>query len=386
MLAYKREDLENRIIQEEASGAFLAGDISEESYRKILEAKPYTLYIPGYIFKIGMFLLTFIIVITGGGLLFLIFQTDNEAGIRTLLFAEALGTYLLLEYLVQKRGFYNAGVDNALMIAVTVLTAVLFTDFKGFPIEGPVFVSMMVATWLCIRFADAFMGVVAYGLLLILAGRVLMNMKIVYSIPWLLMVASAVTYTAARSLLKDPSFLIYGFYLKVMKIAALAGIYLTVNYAVADICVEGAPVNGYMPALAGSGWEWLYWLFTFVIPPLYLYIAIRKTSIVFMRLGVIFMVVSVFTFRHYHSVLPFEQAAVIAGLLLMGGAWLLIRWLKTPRGGFIFETTEEEAESLKKSRNVIVAQLAGGRALQANTSATLFRGGNSGGGGASGTF
>src|SRR6187397_3160394 len=112
MIAYHSTDLDNEAICNEASKAFHHGSIDKDVYQKIVSSHKSNLYTPNYFIRIGLLILTLVIISFSAGLLALIFDGFNS--ITVFFVFMALVCYASLELMVKKKQYYNAGIDNLL--------------------------------------------------------------------------------------------------------------------------------------------------------------------------------------------------------------------------------------------------------------------------------
>ncbi|MEO7562158.1 MAG: hypothetical protein ABIT07_06145, partial [Ferruginibacter sp.] len=120
MKAYSSSDLYSRIVQEQASAAFLAACIDEDSYKKILLSHSSKLYTPNYFIRIALALLSLVAVLFSAILLGLMFDTNSSTAFILLFLFMAFICYLCLELFVKNKYYYNAGIDNFLMLATVI--------------------------------------------------------------------------------------------------------------------------------------------------------------------------------------------------------------------------------------------------------------------------
>jgi hypothetical protein len=377
MIAYNRQQLDNLAIQQEAFEAFSKGFISEADYNRIREAYPYAFYMPNIFVRIGLFLLTVLISACALGLMLLMGMSEHFGGM--MLFYGLL-LFGALELFVRVRGFYQAGVDDALlwMASSLMLAGILFeTDhFRPAAISGIV---LVISFWGALRYADRVMGLVAYGALLSVIFYNFAGFGVVARslLPFLVMAVSALlgflfTRWGTQQRLRH-----YHSCLALLKAAALISFYLAGNYFVVrevNEMLNGGP----HPVMLGRLW----WLLTAVTPIIYIFKGIQKKDIVFVWVGLGLVAASVFTVRCYYHILPAELAMMIAGVVLIAGAYGLIRYLSTPKRGFTSAVLEERSGV----EGVILAEtfrLTGAHAANGNPD---FGGGSGGGAGASGTY
>ncbi len=386
MQAYNGTDLYNKYIREQASEAFNTGCIGEETYKKILLAYPCKLYTPNYFIRIALALLTIVAVLFSALLLGLIFNTSSSVEFITLFIFLAILCYAALEVLVKRKQYYNAGVDNILMISVItfIISAFVVNDFtnQSLFISG---VSFFICLWLCIRFTDAFMGTLAY--IALFAFIFLLYSKLGYfakaSAPLVMMSVSALIYVVMKKLLAKERLMVYQFCFKAATLLTLITFYVSGNYfAVKEINNEmfnsGIALNSPIP------FGWLFWILTLVIPPAYLFYGVRKKYFLFIRTGLALIAATIFTVRYYYGNFPAETDMLIIGTILITVSYALIKYLHRPKHGFTFAKSSYQHKEILNAEALIIAQTFGKKIT--TESSVQFGGGTSGGGGATGDY
>jgi uncharacterized membrane protein YgcG len=94
---------------------------------------------------------------------------------------------------------------------------------------------------------------------------------------------------------------------------------------------------------------------------------------------------SVFTFKYYYSLGHTEITLTGAGIILVGIAILLMRYLKTIRAGFTRENLMASKWGAMNVEALLISQTMGGN-QPGNINTDTGGGGDSGGGGASTSF
>ncbi|QJB33234.1 hypothetical protein HF329_18690 [Chitinophaga oryzae] len=386
MIAWSSVTLDNLDIQNEADKAHRQGCISPETQEAIRKAHPVDLYTPNLVIRIGLFLLTCIVIaFTSGFFLLLALGSDTATGFRVAVILASLLCIGVLEFAISQKKPYRSGINEALLwSAVGLFCCGIFIENYDLS-ENAWALTVLILTALgTLRYADMVSSAVAYlAFLLLVFWQV---MKIPYGtavMPFLLMGISLAVYLASSRLVKRRALRHYSDCLTVLRVLSLITLYMAGNYFVVRetnsmLLMPEAPTD--IPA------GWLFWALTVIIPPLYIYLGVRKKDAVLLRTGVILVAMIVFTIRHYHSVMPLETAMAIGGLVLTGGAWALIRYLHTPKNGFTYAPSDEAgmADQLKVE-SLIIAQTFPPTARPADTHPN-FGGGSGGGGGASGDF
>ena len=104
-----------------------------------------------------------------------------------------------------------------------------------------------------------------------------------------------------------------------------------------------------------------------------------------LRVSLIVLTFSVFTFKYYYSLGHTEITLMIAGSLLIGSAIALMRYLKTMRGGFTGDDMLSSKWAALNGEAFVIPQTMGGN--QSGAAKTTTGGGGSfGGGGSSDSF
>lgn len=386
MTAYKTSDLYNRIVEAEASEAFHTECISSDTYKNILQQHVCNLYIPNYFIRIGSALLTIVCVLFSGLLLGLMFISSDEAGFIGLCIFMAFLCYTALELLIKRKGYYNAGVDNILMLSVLnlIIGALFILDFSE-QFTFACFFSTFICLWFCIRFADSFMAMLCYlsGFLFLFLLYIKFGTIAKATAPFVLMAISATVYFIMHTMHKQERLLFYKPSVKAVMLLALITFYVCGNYfVVKELSNE---MFGLQPGLHDSiPMGWLFWIFTVAIPPAYIFYGINKKNLLFIRTGLLLIAAAIFTVRYYYALLDAEVAMMIAGVFLIAVSYALIKYLKTPKHGFTFAGTGYVKKDIINTEALIIAQTFGKKASADD--GVQFDGGSSGGGGASGGF
>jgi len=93
------------------------------------------------------------------------------------------------------------------------------------------------------------------------------------------------------------------------------------------------------------------------------------------------------TFRYYYHVLPLDMALTIGGALILGIAYVVMKFLKTPQYGFTYaEPDTEHAMDRLKVESLIVAEAFAKVPSAPAEHQDKFGGGDFGGGGSSSSY
>ena len=387
MIAYNNEWLGNLLVRRQADKALNNNCISTEERDKVYAAYTAPFYTPNIFVRIGLFVLTWVILIFTMGLFSLMLMSGRETTFGSMfLFFGALA-YGALEFMVSK-GHYRSGVDDGLLWAAGICVITGINLLANTPMLVNAIIVFAIAFFLFLRFKAALMaGIALLALLAILfyAGlRLGSTAQLV--LPFVLMVASTILYFLCHSQLQSGKWPYYTNGLMVASITALLGLYLAGNYYV----VREASVsllNMQLKEGERLPFGWLFWFFTVAIPLVYIVSGIQKKDALLLRVGLLLVTAIVFTVRYYYHVLPAEIAMVTGGIGFIIIAYALIKYLQQPKYGFTYlEQSDPFLMDKLQVESLVIVQSFTGPATATPDSGTQFGGGTGSGGGASGEF
>lgn len=384
MIAYNKKTLSNRFIIQEAAEANAHGYITADTLTNIVAAHPVALYTPNLFVRIGMGFLTIIIILLSLGLLALIFQVNSLLSGFVILFGFIC--YGVLELLVAKRKYYNAGVDNVLMAAAAlfVTMGISFNHVADNPATNDIIISLatcLITAWLALRFTDAFMGTIAilslFSFVFYLYAYTIPSAE--HSFSFILILLAAALYLAIKKLQETPGNIVYHEVYMTLKIVSFLTFYVMGNYyVVSELSFEIFQREHNLPA----GTAWFYWLWTFVIPLAYIAYGIHKQHVILLRIGVLLFAIAILTFRNYYAWVSTETALLVAGIFLIVASYWLMNILKEAKAGFIFAPLARRENGNLEA--LIMCEAIGVKEQPADE--TKFGGGNFGGAGAGSNF
>ncbi|MEO6721765.1 MAG: hypothetical protein ABIN67_15710, partial [Ferruginibacter sp.] len=244
----------------------------------------------------------------------------------------------------------------------------------------------IISLYCVIRFTNNLMVVVAYLSLLGICFYAATQSGVYGKAfaPFILMEVSAIIYLAAAKLRQAGRLPLYNDTLQITKLCGLVGLYVAGNYfTVRELSNEMFDLH--LTDNQGIPYGWIFWLFTFSIPLLYLARGIQKKDTLLIRLGLVLVAVIVFTVKYYYHIASIEATMSLAGIIMLGIAYALSVWLKKPTFGFTSEDLRaEETQDKLKVESLVVAQTFSPEEAVADV--TTFGGGSFGGGGSSGQF
>lgn len=388
MIAYNREWLDNAALQEDAEHAYKEHCISAEEKARIDAAYPSGFYTPNPFIRIGLFLLTVVVVLFSLALLGFIFMVALEHAWRILLFLFGLGVYTALELFIKEKKHHRSGVDDALLwMSVILMLAAINTDLD-IPSWMRCAIVFLFAIYATLRFADMIMSACA---ILALLGTLFYlyletgSMARV-TVPFVIMIASLLIYQLARRWSNNEKWRHYANCFTTAEITALVTLYLAGNYfVVREVSNEMFKLHLLPSQSIPAGW--LFWITTIVIPIIYMFLGVQKKNLTLLRIGLLLSAASIYTIRHYYSILSIEAAMTLCGGLLIALAYTLIRYLHTPKHGFTYHpVSHSHLFERLQAESLIITETFSTPQTPSRNSDFKFGGGTSGGGGADGSW
>lgn len=379
MKAYNETWVENLANKLSLNEWFKKGLISQAELEKCNEEVMEDFYDPNWFIKIGLFLFTGIAISFSSGIfLALLGLGSNNITMGVFLVIFSVLSVVVLEYFIKRNKLYRSGIDNALLYSAIgfLFTGILsFFNFDLIDYLYPLlFLVILIPT--LIRYADPLVSVgvfFSFFFFVFLFSNTFSWGKTL--LPFIMMALSATVYFVSKSLKKS---IYYADVQFIIETLALAVFYLSVNYFV--VREANALLNNQSPSVE-IPFSVIFWIFTFLVPFIYLYFGARKKQRNAIILGLLGLGFSIFTYRSYYSIMPIEWALTLGGAILIGVSVFCIKYFKSPK--FNLSSVAEEQGKLQKLETILVAQ-----AFQAKTSDDTFKfgGGDAGGAGADGKY
>jgi len=387
MIAYNTEGLDNKNIQGQAERALAEHTITSEEHAAILTACPVPFYTPNFFIRIGLFLLTVVIVLCSGGLLTLMVNSIGDS-LAILLFFTGLICIGVLEYLVYGKRHFRSGADDALLWLAAGLIFAGIDLFASHITDLQLWIlAFVMACWCTLRYADRIMALAAFGSFLGIlfytigewggSGRLLL--------PFSIMAASAVTGWLAADFHNRHRYRHYRDCLVLLRAATLLTFYGAGNIIIVrewQISFFGWRAAANTPHLL----EVFFWAWSLIIPLLYLVRGILKKDRIFLWMGLAGVGAAIYTIRYYHPMLPLEWAMAIGGAALITLSYSLISYLRKPRSGFTFQKEPDtDPIATPQLESLLIAETFP-PATPPAADGFQFGGGTGGGGGAGGQY
>jgi len=387
--AYNHTGLLNLHIVKEAN-RWTKSELITAAQRQAIRAEyPVSFYHPNIFIRILLFIATFIALSGVTGMLVLIFgdAINNETAIYTLMLFYGLVSFAILDLMfIATQNHYKSGVTEALLYhaaGFTIGGAMGLTDFE---VSTMAIIVLVVCGFAAFRYLDLIATVCAFCALaffifyrLYEAGGVVQQIT-----PLVLIAVFTGVYFIVRKVSRNPETEVWEDVLLIVESLSLVLIYVAGNYfVVRELSME--LMNLYLEPGDDIPFAWLFYGLTVLIPVGYLYFGLKKKDFALIRVSLIAIAFSVFTFKYYFSLGHPEITLTLAGAVLLTVSLLLFRYLRTPRHGYTRENLLDEKWANANLEGFIVSQSLGGN--QVTTSDVETGGGGvSRGGGSTDSF
>jgi len=390
MIAYNKTWLANLRLQDTLEKDLSAGCITKDEFAAIKEKYPVGFFTPSLFARVGLFILTCIVMFFIFGMIGLMGSSSQIFDSPLFPFFLGLISYAGLEVMVNVNHHYRSGVDDALLFiscccffaAVAMMFVVNNTNSNTIGLSAAFF---LISLFLTIRCSDVLIGTVSC--LCFFAWIFFSWTKIIPSgtatVPFIMMAVSAGGYWLSRRYHNKPALINYQNCLIISQIICLLTLYAAGNYYI--IQTLGDELNGTSGKAVPFGA--IFWVWTILLPFAYIFFGLKKKEAILLRTGLLLVAAAVATFRNYYHILPTDVALSIVGALLLGIAWGVMKYLKTPKHGFTYaEPDEANALDHLKVESLIIAETFSRAPAAPANDGVKFGGGDFGGGGSSESF
>lgn len=385
--AYNESFVYNLAVIKETKRWYTHHLIDREQFNAIAEAYKTPLYHPNFIIRLLLFVATLLALAGVSGLFFLFVADIDEHSILTACICYGIISFVFLEIAFLKNNHYKSGVTEALLYHACGYTLAGIAGLADFDnIHLTLVACFVVFSFSAYRYLDL---VTTVGSLLSFAGLLFYEC---YSlggvfqqvIPFVFIIIFTLIYLGSKKLATMPNVKLWRNNLLIIEAGSLLFIYLGGNYLV----VRELSVS-MMSLYLGPGddipFAYVFYVLTILIPISFLYWGIRNKNLVILRVSLIVIAFSVFTFKYYFSLGHPEITLTSAGALLIFVAVALLNYLKSMRHGFTRENLLSEKWANVNAEAFIISQTMGGNKVEIPSGDT-GGGGHFGGGGDSTTF
>lgn len=360
MIAYNHKSLDHLLMNEEAKTALNHTLISKEEADAIEKVYPVNFYMPNLFIRIGLFLLTAVIVLMVFGLFCLMIMgggSDIKFGILTLFFS--LLIYAGLEFLIREKNHYRSGIDDAMIwLSMGFMITAVNLLYPSISLLGQSILIFILSSYFLLRFGNILMGGLAFISFpcIVFYAVIPLGDMAKTAMPFLLMAISFFVYWFMSKHRKNNRLKHYKNCCTLIEILALIILYVAGNYFVVrevsnsmfDLNLkEGESIPG----------GWIFWIPTVLLPIVFIFKGIQKRNVILLRTGLILVGAIVFTIRYYHHLAPLEIAMSIGGIIMICIAYIITKYLTPPKFGFTHaEPNDPKLAGLLQLESLVVTQ------------------------------
>lgn len=391
MIAYPVTDCQNLLVREMVDNAVKQELVKPLEAANIKLRYPVRLYTPNVFIRIGLAILTMVIVSAAFGLMGMLMGFDSLG--KVFPFILSLLSFLGLEWLIRNKYHFKSGADDMLLYMGLSYLLLFFSITFGFENSQTQFfmgiLSFLVLSFAAYRYLDKLCAVGA--LLALLYSLGMLHIEIIPSLrnflPWTVALVIGALFFLARKLRGSKQSLLHQDVLYWTEAVAALIAYAALHYFLVErLSLMLNTVNGANSpdghAVVPMGW--LYWAWAGIIPFLFLYFGVKQLDRLLIRIGILTLVALPIAIRYYYPIFLPEVAMVVYGSLLLILTYFIVRYLRQHPTAFTYEPGGDQADLLQAENLLIAAGFAG--TGQSAAPETRFGGGQFGGGGAGGEY
>jgi hypothetical protein len=314
-------------------------------------------------------------------------SSETGFGLITLFFS--LSIYGALEFLISDKNHRGSGIDDA-MIWLSLGFMICAVNFLNPSISffAQSVLIFILSSYYLLRFGNLLMGALAFisFLAVVFYGIIPVGNMAKIAMPFLLMAICIFVYCISRKYKNNNRLRNYKGCCTLIEILALIILYVAGNYfAVRE--ASNSMFDLYLKEGESIPGGWLFWILTIVLPPVYIFIGIRKRDVILLRTGLILVAAIVFTIRYYHHVAPLEIAMTIGGVIMILLAYSVTKYLTPSKYGFTHaEPNDPDLTGLLQVESLVVTQTFHQTPAAEPDKQFDFGGGSSGGAGSTSNY
>lgn len=389
MIAYNHTSLDHLLINEEVKDALQQELISKEETVAIEKAYPVNFYSPNLFIRIGLLLLTTVIVLMIFGIFCLMALDSSNKGFGILTLFFSLGIYGGLEFLIRQKNHRHSGIDDAMIwlsMGFMIGAVNLLNTSMSFLSQSVLI--FILSCYYLLRFGNALMAGIAFisFLAIVFYGALPLGNVAKTTMPFLVMAISFFVYLFVRKYRSNNRLRYYTLCCTAIEILALLILYIAGNYFTVRE-VSNSMFDLYLKEGESIPGGWFFWILTVVLPLVYIFRGIQKKDVILLRTGLLLVAAIVFTVRYYHHVAPLEIAMSVGGTIMIAIAYIITKYLTPSKYGFTHaEPNDPGLTGLLQLESLAVAQTFHQTPAPEPDKHFDFGGGSSGGGGATGNY
>lgn len=383
MIAYNKTLLENTFLVSEAINLTKSNFIQKGTLNKIktdletLKTSRNPLVRFGF-FLLGSFMFSSIIGFIS------ILTIDIHIGSKVIAFIIAIVGLIVMEVLCNQN-YFRHGLDDAFLIGTSLSFSV--SVFIVSDSQIALGISMIIVGLIfSIRYVSTLSFLFFLSGIVFLVSIVLINYtSISYALPFVLLAIAIGFYSIYQKIKNNEQLYFYKNVLDWFFIFSFILGYASINYYVVRTLSEELLDADYSKSDVPFGW--IFNLLMFLLPIGYVVFALKTKNRTMLYIGALTFVLSVATFRYYHSIMPAEWALILAGGIIFGAVYFVIQKIKHQPTGITFLPDHTRNAAMLNTFEVLIVNSQNMHHAPATQDSDMpFGGGGFSGGGASEGF
>lgn len=281
----------------------------------------------------------------------------------------------------EKKHFKSGVVEAGYYLGLSFVYFGLFfdSDFGLYFYAVSVFIFLLVPTIRYLDILTCIASIIAFAFLLFLTFDFILAL-----IPFVMMISFALIFLGSQKLQNRKQSMIWEDHFIVLDTLCLLFVYVAGNYfVVRELSINMMGIK--LDAGQDIPFAFLFYGFTFLIPIGYLVWGVLRKSLIFIRVSLLTLVITVITIKYYYLLDNHEVIITVAGAVMVLISLLILHYLKITRNGF---TRNKILTSKWENSNLTAFIVSQSLELPQFSDAKDFegKGGGFGGGGATGEF
>lgn len=401
MKAYNEAWIWNRAILVQAERWHQRKLLSDAQMERVREQYPVPFRQTNGFIEVGLFLFTLVVILACYLLPVTLLEQAlaNQYAYSLFNGLSGLMVGVVGQQLINRRLLYRNGIDNAFVVTLTGFLAFCLNQLlpNGLSIAMHCLFTLPLLLAVLWYYGDSLIAfftlVTLYafvfdGLLQFAWGKSVM--------PFAMMGLSGLVYAGISRLIQQRARITY--YTDPLQLGqwfALTLLAASGNYFVVrelnGLLLKSSAVRYNADLVPEIDLPWLFWLLTFVIPAVYVWLGFSRkqgpqVSRMLLILGCLGLIAAVMTVHEYKALLPLNVALSLGGGTLIMLAVLGIRYWQQPRYGFTDTPDDEVPDEILLHMAAIATTHVAATVQQAPRQDVRFGGGSFGGGGSEGKY
>jgi hypothetical protein len=385
--AYNPTDLYHLAVTKEVKRWYKQDMISQEQYERIKAEYTSRFFHPNFMIRILLFVAALIGLSGVTGIMALILDSNLEKTLPVFSIVYGILSFVVLDrFFIANHRHYKSGLTEALLYHSCLFTILGLSGVSDYNEHFTVFFCIVVLSFAAWRYLDLLCSI---GAIVSLVQFVFMELDnaggiLQQIIPFAIIMLFTPLYFAAKQARGKDALKYWHNNLIILEGASLLLMYAAGNYFVVRELSAGM-MNLHPEPDQDIPFAFVFYVLTAMVPIGYLYFGIRNKDIVLLRVSLIAIAFSVFTFKYYFSLGHPAITITLAGIILTGVSLWLMKYLKVIRHGFTRENHLPEKWADMNVEALVISQTMGGNQITEDQS-SLGGGGDFDGGGATTNF